>query len=370
MKIPPFRLERYFARHEFTAEHLLCSSDCQSVTVADLFEMEPTASELLGRLWLGYGESLGHPVLREQIASLYERIDPRHVMVHTGAQEAIFSFMNVLLDPGDHIIVHAPGYQSLSEVAQAIGAQVTPWRARPDRGWSLDMDFLVDHLRADTKAVVINCPHNPTGHLMDRRSFEALVALSQERGFLIFSDEVYRGLEHDASERLPALCDVDERGVSLGVMSKSYGLAGLRIGWIATRNADLFGRMAAFKDYTTICNSAPSELLCSVALKHGDALIARNLGLIRDNLDLLDAFFERHPERFGWSRPKAGPIAFPKLLTGDVEAFCEHILATAGVLLLPGTVFGDGGNHFRVGFGRAAMALGLEALQSALDEGA
>lgn len=366
MQLPPFRLERYFAQYEFNAPYLLCCSDCESVSVADLLALEPGAAEALHGLWLGYGESQGDPSLRRQIAALYTGLGPDQVLVHSGAEEAIFNFMHAVLQPGDHAVVHQPGYQSLYEVAAAIGCAVTPWVGDPAAGWRLDLDELRRALRPNTKLVVLNCPHNPTGYLMEHGDFLELVALSQRHGFLLFSDEVYRGLELDPADRLPALCEMDERGVSLGVMSKSYGLPGLRIGWLATRNADLYAQLAAFKDYTTICNSAPSEFLAALALRHGPRLIERNMGLIRRNLALLDGFFARHTELFVWHAPPAGPIAFPQVVGRDADALCADLVQRSGVLLLPGSAYAPGWNHVRVGYGRANLPECLAALELAL----
>ena len=176
---------------------------------------------------------------------------------------------------------------------------------------------LAGALTARTKVVVVNFPHNPTGFLPPPAFVHELSALADRHGFIVFSDEVYRGLELDCADRLPAFADVNDRAVSLGVMSKTYGLAGLRIGWIATRNEQLRRELAAFKDYTTICNSAPSEFLAALALRNRETIVARNLQIIRDNLDRLDSFFGDHAELFDWRRPKAGSIAFPTLLQGQ-----------------------------------------------------
>ncbi len=367
MKPEPFRLERYFAEYEFTTPWLMCSSDCESMTVGELLGFEPGAEERLSSLWLGYTESAGDPELRDEIAGLYDRISRDGILVHSGAEEAIFNFMNVALDPGDHVVVHSPYYQSLGAVASALGAEVAEWRGDRNRAWSLDLDALERSLTGRTRLVVINLPHNPTGWLPDAGFLQDLSALSERHGFMVFSDEVYRGLEHDPAERLPAMADLNERAVSLGVMSKTYGLPGLRIGWIATNNARLLERMAAFKDYTTICNSAPSELLAALALRHRDSIVERNLGIARRNLDLLDAFFERRAERFLWQRPPAGPIAFPTLLQGEVDSFCRALVRDAGLLLLPGTLYGKGYNEFRIGFGRRNLPECLEILERFLE---
>jgi aspartate/methionine/tyrosine aminotransferase len=237
---------------------------------------------------------------------------------------------------------------------------VTEWKGELKGSWELDLESLSDVLTNKTKAVVINAPHNPTGFLPDQDFLVELSKLSDKHGFIVFSDEVYRGLEYDSALRLSSFADLNERGVSLGAMSKTYGLAGLRIGWIATRNQRLFQELAEFKDYTTICNSAPSEFLATVALKHHDTIVHRNLSIIRSNITLLNSFFNKYDDLFQWHEPKAGPIAFPRYLGKSVTEFCHGLVKNAGVLLLPGTIYGDEYDCFRIGFGRRNMADCLE----------
>ncbi|MDJ0609106.1 MAG: aminotransferase class I/II-fold pyridoxal phosphate-dependent enzyme [Kiloniellales bacterium] len=366
MNLPPFELERYFARYEFTTRYLLCSSDCESMTLSELLAFETGAAEGLQDLWLGYTESQGDPALRGEITGLYESVSADQVLVHTGAEEAIFAFMSAVLEPSDHIVVQTPCYQSLKAVAETRGVAVTQWAGDPAEGWALDPDDLKRALRPDTKAVVLNCPHNPTGYLMPRDRLEAVVETARRHGLWLFSDEVYRGLEYDAADRLPAACDAYEKGVSLGVLSKTYGLAGLRIGWIATRDRAALEATAAFKDYLSICNAAPSEYLARIALRNAPAIAARNLAIISANLDHLDAFFARQAGRFDWRRPRAGPIAFPALRDGAVEEFCARIVEQAEVLLMPGTVYHTDAPHFRIGFGRRNLPEALGRLEAAL----
>ncbi len=363
MQLPPFELERYFARYEFNVRHLLCASDCESVSIKDLLALEPGADRGLQDLWLGYTDSQGAPSLRQAICGVYDTIAEDQVLVHSGAEEAIFLFMQAVLAPGDHVIVHWPGYQSLHEVARSIGCEVTYWEARQGKGWALDIEELISLIRPDTRAVVVNTPHNPTGWLMPRGAFLRLNQVLDERGIVLFSDEVYRELEYAGLTRLPAACDLSRQAVSLGVMSKTYGLPGLRIGWVATRNSDILGRMARLKDYTTICNSAPSEYLAMIALRHRERLARRNREIIEANLGLLDDFFQRHAAHFNWVRPQAGPIAFAGLTSGSVEHFCHELVVQEGVLLLPGTLYGHGGDHFRIGFGRRSLPAAIAALE-------
>lgn len=366
MRPEPFRLERYFALREFTTPHLLSGSDCETLSVADLLALAPGARDQLDALRLGYTESAGAPALRAAIAALYESLDLEGVLVHAGAQEGIFTLAASLLGPGDHAIVQWPCYQSLFELPRAAGAHVSAWKPDPVT-WAPDVGELERLVRPATRLLVINSPHNPTGYHFDRAAFDAIVALARRHGLVLLSDEVYRGLEYQDGDRLPAMCDVYERGVSLGVMSKAYGLAGLRIGWLASRDDALLAGAAAIKDYTTICSSAPSELLATVALGAGETLLERNRGLVRANLALLRGFFERHPGRFRWTPPRAGPVTFPTLLGDEsADAFCDRMRDRAGVLLLPGTVFDPDSRELRFGFGRRTMPEALEVLDAAL----
>ncbi len=368
MKISPFKLERYFARHEFNVDYTLCSSDCESLTIEDLLALEPDAGDRFRQHWLGYTESPGSPSLRREICGLYRTIAPEQVLVHAGAEEAIFLFMHATLDVDAHAIVQWPCYQSLTEVARSTGCQVTLWQAREENGWAPDVDELQRLIRPNTRAIVINTPHNPTGYHMPREVLQEVSDIAQASGIILFCDEVYRESEYRIADRLPTACDLGEHAVSLGVMSKTYGLAGLRIGWIATRNATVYANMASLKDYTTICNSAPSEFLAELALRHREALAARNVGIITSNLAVLDEFFDTYGHRFVWQRPKAGPIGFPRLVgaNADIETFCEAVVREASVLLLPGTVYEHEGNHFRVGFGRKNLPEAVARLEEFL----
>jgi aspartate/methionine/tyrosine aminotransferase len=366
MNLPPFKLERYFAQYEFSTEYLLCSSDCEAMSIADLLTLEEGAAEKFQNVWLGYTESQGSQALREEVCSLYETIQPEEVLVHTGAEEAIFLFMFTAFQPGDHVIVHWPCYQSLAELARRAGCDVALWVAREEHDWALDLDELYRLLQPNTKAVIINTPHNPTGYLMSHSDYDAVHRFVRENDLLLFSDEVYRESEYEPATRLPAGCDQGDHAVSLGVTSKSYGLAGLRIGWVATKNKRVYDKMVALKDYTTICNSAPSEFLAEVAMRNRQTLVQRNLEIIKYNLHVMDDFFSRHADLFAWVHPRAGSMAFPRYLAGDVESFCDKVVREAGVLLLPGSIYDDTGNHFRLGLGRKNLPQAVARLEEFL----
>ncbi len=368
MKIPPFRIERYFAEYEFNVPYLLCGSDCEAISVKDLLALEPGAETALKNLNLGYTETRGAPELRQEIARLYTKLDAEHILVHSGGEEAIFAFMNALLAPGDHVIIHYPVYQSLFQVAASLGCKVTRWQASEKENWRLDFDFLEDNLQPQTKAVVVNCPHNPTGYLMSKEEFARLHELSNKHGFIVLSDEIYRLLEHDEADRLPAACDVSSRAVSLGGLSKAFGLPGLRIGWLATQNNDLLRKVETFKDYLTICTSAPSESLATVAVRNYETLTLRSTELIKTNLPLLDRFFKRHADVFNWKPPEAGPIAFPSLKNEQsADAFSRQLVQEKGVLLLPGTIYdSEYHSNFRIAFGRQNMPQCLQVFETFL----
>jgi aspartate/methionine/tyrosine aminotransferase len=304
--------------------------------------------------------------LRSAVASRYECIDPADVLTLAAAEEGIFTAYHALLHPGDHVVVESPCYGSAVEVARSTGADVSLWQRRHEDGWAYDLDELESLLRADTRLVYINSPHNPTGSQISGDGLQRLVELARERSIVIFSDEVYRGLEHDPADRLPAACDLYERAISLNTVSKAYGLPGLRIGWLACRDAAVLDRIKEMKLYTTICSSAPSELLVALALRHADALVARSRELVVSNLALLDEFLDRRSELFEWVRPRAGPIGFPRVAGEfDVQAWCEDTAGRAGVLLLPGVVY-EQPRHVRFGFGRANLPRALARLDEHL----
>jgi aspartate/methionine/tyrosine aminotransferase len=368
MRPPPFELERWFARWEFTAPHLLCTSDVEGWALADLLALADDDSlRRWERLTLGYTESAGLPALREAIAGLYDRIAPDEVLVCAGAEEAVFILLGALLGPGDHAVVAWPAYQSLHEVARSAGAGVTLVPLRAEDGWQPDPDAFARALRPSTRAVVVNFPHNPTGVLPDAAAFRRIAGLAADAGACFVSDEVYRGLEHDGVEPLPAGADLPGRTASIGVLSKAYGLAGLRIGWIASRDHGILGGATRLKDYTTICSSAPSEVLALLAVRARERVLARSRDIVRTNLSSLDAFMERNADRIDWVRPRAGCIGYPRLAGGEpADRLAERALAEAGVLLLPGSVFGDPGARFRIGFGRTDFAVGLDRLEGLL----
>jgi aspartate/methionine/tyrosine aminotransferase len=372
--LPVFRLEVFFSRWEFAARHVLTASDAQSMTLGELLALGTDADRAaFERISLGYVPTWGGDELRQAIASTYVSLRPEDVLAFAGAQEGLYWLMQEAAGPGDHVLLTVPGYQSIESLALATGAEVTGLALDPENGWILDLDRLERALQPNTRLVAVNFPHNPSGAVPDHATFKSLVDLCEARGIRLFCDEVHRGLELDPSRRLTQAADLSPAAVSLNVTSKSYGLAGLRVGWLASRDRALLGRLERRKHYTSISNSGPSEFLTTLALRHGEAIQARNRSILQRNLPLFDAFFARWMELFDWERPQGGCICFPRYKgTEGVEAFCRDLVEQAGVLLAPASLFRSSladtpTDRFRVGVGRSNPEPALEAFQRFLE---
>jgi aspartate/methionine/tyrosine aminotransferase len=356
MQITPFRIEEYMGKHEFSARYLLSSSDAESVTIEEILSLEPGAHDAFLKHWCGYTESPGAPWLREVLAAIYKTIHADQLVVVSAAQEAIFLFYHALLTPQDHAIVETPCYESA----------LTLPKSTPENGWAHDLAALEALIRPNTRALYINTPHNPTGLLMPLEVFRAVLELAAKHNIYVFSDEVYRELEHDPATRLPAACDLYDRALSLGSVSKTYGLPGLRLAWIASHDQAFLQKIISLKHYTTICASAPSEFLTALAFRHREKFIERNLQIVQNNLPLLAAFFARYNNLFDWTPPNAATIGFARFKPQhDVQEWCETLVRDVGVLLLPGTVY-DEPRHMRFGYGRKNMPESLAHFEAYL----
>ena len=370
MTLPDFHLEVYFSRWEFAARYVLTASDAESMSLAELLALGTEEDQAaFGRMGLGYVPTWGGDALRQAVAATYDTLRPEDVLAYAGAEEGLFWLMQEAAGPGDHIILSVPNYQSMETVALATGAQVSGLVLRPENDWALDLDELKQLLRPTTRLVAVNFPNNPSGAVPDHATFQGLVALCEARGIRLFCDEVHRGLELDPAQRLAQAADLSPSAVSLNVMSKSYGLAGLRVGWLATRDRALLARLERRKHYTSICNSAPGEFLTALALRHGEAIQARNRAIIARNLPLFDAFFARWPDLFEWAHPQGGCICFPRYRGAEgVEAFCQALVEQEGVFFAPASLFRSSlaetpKDRFRVGVGRSNPEPALEAFE-------
>lgn len=367
--LPDFRLETHFSKWEFKAKHHLTASDAQSLSMQELLSMASTQDrDAFENLWLGYTQTYGDPELRDIIASTYDARGAGEILCFAGASEGIFAANNVILDKDSHAVVVTPNYQSHETLPLAI-CDATGVPLDPDDGWSLDIDRVADALRPNTKLLTINFPHNPTGAILPRDRYDALIALCAKRGIYILHDEIFHGLGHSRTRHLPFIADVYERGLSLNVMSKAYGLPGLRIGWVACQDKALLSQMERMKHYLSICNSGPSEQLAKIALKNRGKIIARNCAIVDENLMKWERFFGDYPDLFDWRRPDGACMAYPRYRgTDGVEAFARNLVEQSGVLILPGSIYqsqlGDSPeDHFRIGLGRVNLDAGLVAMR-------
>jgi aspartate/methionine/tyrosine aminotransferase len=282
--------------------------------------------------------------------------------------------MEDLIGPGDHAIVTVPNYQSMESVAIATGADVTPAVLDATNGWAFDLEDLRRQLRPTTRLIAVNFPNNPTGATPDEATFRALVELCDERGIRLFSDEVYRGLEVEGSRpALPQAADISPTALSLNVMSKAYGLSGLRIGWLASQDRDLLARLEKRKHFTSICNAGPSEHLATIVLRNAEKVKARNRAIVSENLPLFRAFFaERWSDLFEWEQPQGGCVSYPRYLGPEgAEVFCRTLLLEAGVCVLPPSIYQSAlaempADRFRMGIGHSVSGAALEVFDDYL----
>lgn len=366
--LPDFRLETHFSKWEFKARYHLTASDAQSLSLRDLLALATQEErEQFEGLWLGYTETFGAPDLRAAIASMYATRAAEDILCFAGASEGIFAANTVLLDKDSHAIVVTPNYQSHETLPVAI-CEATGIPLDPHDHWSLDIDRVADAVRPNTRLVTINFPHNPTGAILSLDRYKALIELCRKHGIYILHDEIFNGLGRSGAEHLPFVTDLYERGLSLNVTSKSFGLPGLRLGWIACQDRDVLSRMERMKHYLSISNSGPSERLTLIALNNRRKLLSRNCAIVDENLPKWAAFFAAHETLFEWYEPDGSCMAFPRYKGADgVEAFTRSLVEEAGVLLLPSTIYRSDlsetpADRFRLGYGRSGLDAGLAAM--------
>lgn len=367
MNLTDFKLERYFAKYEFTTKYLLSSSDCDGFPIQFVLDWA-TADErkMYDEIKLGYTDSPGTLFLREAISNQYKTIKPAEVIVASPG-ELNFALMNTLLKPGDHVICMSPAYQSLYQIATDLGCSVSYWKPE-NEGWHYNTDDLEKLIRPSTKLIVVNFPHNPTGFIPSLDEQKKIIEIARRHSIILFADEMYHQLVHEDQNQIPAFSDLYENGVSLWGMAKSFGLAGLRTGWLASHNQEILNKVLAFKDYLSICNNPISEVLTTIALNHKEKFIQPNLQKIRSNIALFERFVSEHSNIFSFSKPLAGSTAFVKLMTEEnAMDFSERVVKEAGIMLLPSEMFDYGTRHLRIGFGRESMEEALDELKKYLD---
>ena len=374
-----FELEQYFAKYEFSAKYLLGSSDAQTISMKQLLEWgmeDEECAELWNNLELGYTESTGLPMLKKEIASMYGGLAEENILCFAGAEEAIYATMRALLKEGDHVCCILPAYQSLISVAEdVVGSENVTGVDLVDRDgkWILPMKSLRRQVQKNTKLIIMNFPHNPTGALITHEEQKEIVELARENGTYIFFDEVYRGLEMQPELQLPQMCTLYEKALSLGVMSKAFGLPGLRIGWLASQDKNSLRLIGDYKHFLSICNSGPSEVLALMALRSREKILARIHSIIQRNLLIIDDFLLEFSDLFVWNAPVAGCIGLMHMKGNvDIDQFAQAMMEGGSVMILPGYLFPSNNpslstrNTFRFGFGRSNFKEAMEVFRAAI----
>lgn len=367
MKIKDFKLERYFAKHEFTAKYLLSSSDCDGYEQSHILD-QASSDEL--KMWneikLGYTESAGNPILRESITKFYNTNNINEVVVGSPG-ELNFIAMQVLLEKQDHVVAVAPAYQSLHEVVHSIGCEITFWKANEE--WVFDVNQLEGLIKENTKLIIINFPHNPTGSYLSIEQLKQIVAIAERNDCTIFSDEMYHKLISEPDNELPPISDLYANGISLWGTSKTFGMAGLRTGWLVCQDKSFIEKVIAFKDYLSICSSAPSEILSIIALNHIDHFLKPNIEKIQQNIKLFESFTKQQELISTFTPPRAGSTAFvPLNINCTSLEFSNHMVETAGIMTIPAEMFDYPGKFIRVGFGRENLKEILPVFECFLDQ--
>lgn len=368
-----FKLEEYLGEYEFSDVEMICASDLDGWPMQDILDMADAECRALWKnLSLGYTEVRGAPLLRRDILSTYSTSFDvaQNIIVTSGAEEALYASMQALLSKDDHVIVMSPCYQSHVEIPKAMGCQVSEWVLKADEFWQPNVERLRQLIRPETKLIVINMPHNPTGMICSKQVLDEIVEIAKGANAYLLNDEVYRDMEHDTADQLPHIADVYEKGISVNVMTKSYGLAGLRIGWVVSPDSELIEKIESYKHYLSICSSAPSEILSMIALRNRHKIFQHNKAYMLKNFVQFQKFMKKYQAQFEWVEPKGGCIGFVKIKHAELnsQSFCDNVREKANLLLLPGAVYDVQEPYFRIGFGRKNFLKLLKRFEAYLDD--
>jgi aspartate/methionine/tyrosine aminotransferase len=375
VKVETFALERWMSAWEVKVQYDIAESGIYPLTVNELLdflspgERDQALARLLD-LRLGYTEARGTQRLRETVAGTYANVSADEVLVTTGAIEANYLLFNALLDAGDRVVAVYPAYQQLYAVATAIGCEVALWKLSDEDGFRFDLDALERLATAGTKLIVLNTPHNPTGAILSADDLKRIYRLAEAIGAYVLADEAYRWLEFPGGETLaPPMRELGPRAVSVGTMSKPFGLPGLRIGWIAGTE-EIVGKCWGARDYISLSPAGLSDALADLALRLREAIVARNREIVATNLATADRWFAEHADLVSWTRPRAGLLA---LMRYDLDVpsleLADRLAAEHSVMLAPGSAFGFEG-HLRIGIGQTprVFAEGLNRTAACLKQ--
>ena len=370
MNIKPFAVEEWMNAYEMGARYNIAETCVDSVSLNELFAITGENREeflaALSDLRLTYGDIYGSPALHEGICKLYRTLRPDEIVLTHGAAGANHHVFCSLISAGDRVVSIMPTYQQLYSIPASIGADVAIMNLRQENGYLPDLDELRTLVTPDTKMICINNPNNPTGALMSRELLEQIIEIARSADAYILCDEVYRHLMQ-TDEWCESIVDLYEKGISVSSMSKVFSLAGIRLGWIASRDPEVLERCLIHRDYDLISCGLLDETVAALALKHGDKLLARNRGIVRENLSILDNWVRREPH-VTYVKPQAGTTA---LVYYDLDIpsydFCKEMYHATGAFVTPGDCFQQE-RCVRVGYAcdRQTLVDGLEAMSAFL----
>lgn len=343
----------------YSIEGSLSDSTAQSLTLGQLFNLSDEKSERLNNIELSYAPLKGGIKLRKAIAEFHEKLNhhqsslnENNVLTFCGAQEALASIYQCLLAPGDEIIVVTPNYPSLVTMAEKRGCIVNKIELTTRHKWQLNIEDFSHKITGKTKLIVLNSPHNPTGAIINSDLAEQILLLAKAYDCYLLADDVSQASNYNDLSLSHRFLDYD-KSLVVSVMSKSFGLAGLRIGWTVCKNQALLSQLLAVKSVSSICCSAIDEAAAELAFKHSDKIINKNNHLIKTNIELFQAFVDSHPDLFHWHPPEAGILALVEVKNvSSIELWAKNLANKAGILVLPATLFGISGNYFRLGLGK------------------
>jgi len=356
MKLPPFRLEEIFEEYEHRPNMLvLGASDASNLTVKELFDLCGESVEF-SSIRLRYSDVRGEIDLRQTVARSYEPagISPEQVLITVGASEAIFIAILVLVQPGDRVLVCDPAYQPLASVAEAIGAVVERYPYVESSQFSPDIDWVLSRLRNPPaiKLLVINTPHNPTGHAITEASMRQLLQVAGEVKTRVLVDEVFRGIWLGSTEPVPSALTINQDTVVIGSLSKIYGLSGLRVGWLAGP-VETIAACRRMRHYTTIAPPLIVQDIGAIAVKNSAQVLDRTRTIVAQNYKYVRNWLEQHEEVFGWVEPRAGLTMLLKLKREvNTDEFVRELSDKKKVFLIPcSTTFGMPEGYLRLGLG-------------------
>ncbi len=357
MNVEPFALERWMTTYEMNVQFDIAESGILPMSMGELLGLMPQAErdEALARLLampLNYSEACGTLALRSALAATYPATTPDQILVTTGAIEANYLIFHTLLKPGDHVVAVHPAYQQLHSVPQAIGCNVSLWELRDEGGFHYDLDDLRQLVTPQTKLIIVNTPHNPTGAMLSEEQLREIYALAEANDAYLLCDEAYRWLDIPGGDPFaPPARSLGAHGISVGTLSKPFGLPGLRIGWIAATD-DVISACWSMRDYISLSPGKLSDALAVIAIENRDAIIARNQPIIEQNLVTALDWFAAQADVATWSPPRGGLLALMKFdLPIDSLTLANRLAEEYSVMLAPGWAFGYE-SHLRLGLGQ------------------